>query len=235
MPRKMSDNMRIRMAKALKYMTTESPCTTIAKIATTLNISWSMARNTLYQLAKNKMVLKVEISHATIWCIDEEAASKAIFEIKHTLWRLICKSRRRFMTASEALKLITADTEARKIFAKYIDINSPHGHTLYFIASALDDLLGKPIDKRRRRTLFYVPAKLCQKEPTPADVDLSHYTLAQRLVTFKVPTTMYNDMLEAAEKLDVTLKELVNMAIDRLLTEYRHLLGNNRGAGLKAH
>ncbi|CAG25667.1 hypothetical protein PyrSV_gp48 [Pyrobaculum spherical virus] len=235
MPRKMSDTMHTRMIKTLRYMITEAPCTTIARVANKLDVSWSMARNALYQLAKNKMVLKVEISRATIWCVDENAATNAIFEIKRTLWRLICNSRRRYITPSDMLRLIAADTEAHNIFAKYVDVNSTHGHTLHFIASALEDLLGKPMDKRQRRLLFHVTPRFCKKAPTLADINLSHYTSAYRLVTFKVPTAMHNDMLEAARTLGLTTSELVTMAIDRLLSQYRHVLDGKGGADLKAN
>jgi len=208
--------------KAIEYLK-EANCTNIGTLAKVLNVSWAYARTILRHLTSSKLITTVAIRRRVLWCINDSVAIAEITTLKRELWRVICGAHRRFITPATAMKLIANDLNARKVYAKYVNMDRINGNSLQFIASVLEDLIGPPIDKAARKLRFYVPTKICENEPR-LYVQIRRYKQPHRLVTFKVPHTMYMDLIEAANYMGTTIPHLVRMAIARLLSQYRHLI-----------
>jgi len=209
--------------KAIEYLK-EANCTNIGTLAKVLNVSWSYARTILRHLTNSKLITTVAIRRRVLWCINDSAAIAEITTLKRELWRVICGAYRRFITPATAMKLIANDLNARKVYAKYVNMDRINGNSLQFIAAVLEDLIGPPIDKTARKLRFYVPTKICETKPPLDNIQIRRYKQPHRLVTFKVPYTMYMDLIEAAYYMGTTIPNLVRMAIARLLSQYRHLI-----------
>ena len=219
----------MRTLTTLRYMEQEVPCVTIAKIQRLLNVSWSAARHILKQLVRHRLVIEIRLGRKMLWCISEEAAATEVHAIRHALWLVLCQYRRRFVTPTTVAKLIAKNTEARNVFAKYVEISDRNVDTLRFIAAALEDMLGPPIDKRPRKTTYHVPTEtLCVKEPEPGNVLIKRYKSPNYLVSIRVPTPMYNHLLEVANRYGITMSQVVRMAISNLLEKYRHVLEDGK-------
>jgi DNA-binding transcriptional ArsR family regulator len=228
MPHGISQKVRVRAYEILKYMEKEAPCTTIAKIGEVFNLSWSQARVAFKILTDDELVVELKIGDKMIWCIDEKAAANEIYALKRELWRILCEQKRKFVTTSTIAKWIINDPTARKIFSRYVDTTKINIAMLKLIAAILKELVGKPIDRTARKTLYYIPRNLCEKEPRHEDVTINHYKQTRNNVSIKVPTPMYQDILAAADSLGISVAELVRMAILRLITQYRHVLDGKR-------
>jgi DNA-binding MarR family transcriptional regulator len=236
MVRPISTQTKERMLDVLKYMEKEAPCTTIGKIAKEFNLTWSQARHLITQLVKAGHIIETTISTKLLWCINETAAATEIYTLIQEAWRVICDSKKRYITPSEAAQLIAHDKNARKVYAKYVDLINRKGGTLKFMTAILTKVLGKPLVKTPRKAVFYIPPEICQKEPQLSDISIRRYKRQHRnIVTLKVSTTMYNDMLKATQELGIPIAELVRMAIKRLLDQYRHIIGDNKDTDLKAN
>jgi len=216
--------LRERTIQVLEYMKKEAPCTTISAIARKFAMPWESARKLLEHLSDSKLLLEISINKRVIWCLSEQAAAVEIATLKRETWRLMCNSGRRFITPSVILKAIANDPQARIIFDKYISVGRISGNALQFIASILEDILGPPLEKGKRKVRFYVPRKICEKEPKIISVSVRRYKQPHKLVTFKVPDTMYSDIIAATSYMGITIPQLVRVAIARLLSQYRHVL-----------
>jgi DNA-binding IscR family transcriptional regulator len=219
----MPRNLNKYTLKAVEYLN-EAKCTNISKLAKVLNVSWAYSRMILRLLSGGKLITTVTIGRRILWCINDNAAAIEIATLKRTLWHVICSAHRRFITPATAMKLIAKDQNARKIYAKYVNMDHINGNSLQFIASVLEDLIGPPIDRTARKLRFYVPTKICENEPRLDNVPIRRYKQPHRLVTFKVSHTMYMDLIEAANYMGTNIPHLVRMAIARLLSQYRHLI-----------
>jgi hypothetical protein len=243
MPRKISDQTKRRIIEALNYMKNAAPCATIANIAKALNITWIQARHITEQLVKDRVVIEIMVGDKVLWCIDEQAAAAEIYALRHALWHIICANKRRFITPSTTIKLIAKDPSARKVYAKYVNITTINGGALKLVSAILEDLLGPPLDKAlgqpnrkyKRKVVYYVPPSICDQEPRPQKEPIRRYKQPHRIVNFKVSRTMYNDIIQAANYMGVSVPDLIRMAIARLVNQYSHLLSDNRGADLKAN
>jgi len=235
MPHKIPhDNLPERAVEALEYMKYVSPCATIATIANALNLSWTYTRKIMTHLTKSGLIIEVAIKHRVLWCINKKAALIEIAILRHELWRVICASKRKFITPSQIYGLIAKDTEARKIFAKYINVDKINANALKFLSALIEDLIGPPLEKTSRKVLFHVPPKICELKPPLDNIPIRQYKQPHRVVTFKVSHNMYMDLLTAADYMGTTIPHLVRMAIARLINQYRHLI-QQRGADLKAN
>jgi predicted transcriptional regulator len=241
MPRKISDQTRRRIIEALNYMKNAAPCATIANISKALNITWTQARHLIEQLVKNSMLIEISVGGKLLWCLNEQAAATEIYALKRALWHVICANKRRFVTPSTTIKLLAEDSSARKIYAKYVDITTVNGGALNFVSAILEDLLGPPLDngqpnkKYKRKVIYYVPPRLCDQEPRPQEALIRRYKQPRTLVNFRISRAMYNDIIQAANYMGVSVPDLIRMAIARLISQYSHLLCDNRGADLKAN
>jgi hypothetical protein len=218
------DNIKTWILEALRYLQTTTPCTTITKLANALNLPWHVTRHVVSHMVKSEIIIAVTINGHMLWCLDEYAAHSAISELRRELWRVLCGAhRRKTVTASTATKLIAADPQARQIYSKYVNLDRHSPHALKFVAAILEDLLGPPVEKTKRKTVFYIKSETC-KTPIKLDhVDVKKYKQPHRLVTFKVTRAMYHDILVASTQLGISVSDLVRMAIARLLTQYRDI------------
>jgi len=222
--KKPHDNLPKHAVEVLEYMKHVSPCATIATIASALNLSWTYARKIMAHLTKNKLIIEVAIRHRVLWCINKKAALIEIAILRRELWRIICASKRKFITPSQIYRLIAEDTEARKIFAKYINVDKISGNALKFLSALIEDLIGPPLEKTSRKVLFHVPPKICELKPPLDNIQIRQYKQPHKVVTFKVSHNMYMDLITAADYMGTTIPNLVRMAIARLLSFYRHLI-----------
>jgi hypothetical protein len=175
-------------------------------------------------MTKSGLIIEVAIKHRVLWCINKKAALIEIAILRRELWRVICSSKRKFITPSQIYGLIAEDAEARKIFAKYINVDKINANALKFLSALIEDLIGPPLEKTSRKVLFHVPPKICETKPPLDNIQIRQYKQPHRLVTFKVSHTMYMDLIEAANYMGTTIPNLVRMAIARLLSQYRHLI-----------
>jgi predicted transcriptional regulator len=225
MPHKIPhDKLPKRAVEVLEYMRHVSPCATITTIAKALNLSWTYAREIMTHLTKSGLIIEVAIKHRVLWCINKKAASIEIAILKRELWRVICASKRKFIKPSQIYGLIAEDAEARKIFAKYINVDKISGNALKFLSALIEDLIGPPLEKTSRKVLFHVPPKICENKPPLDNIQIRQYKQPHKIVTFKVSPAMYMDLLTAADSIGTTIPHLVRMAIARLLSQYRHLI-----------
>ncbi len=235
MPPEIKTETKKRIIETLKYMKKEAPCTTIANIARKFNLTWTQARHIINLLIKAGVVTEIRIAKKVLWCLDDNAATSEIYKLIHHAWRVICKSNRKYIRPSMVAQLIAQDPRARKAYLRYVDITRASPSTLKVMNIILTELLKKPIEKKPRKVIFYVPPEFCQKEPRLEDLSIRRYKPQRRIVSFKVPPAMYNDMIKAAQQLGISIPELVRMAIKRLISQYKQTPTDNKDADLKAN
>jgi len=195
---------------------------TIYSAANVLKSEWETARNTLNELLKDGKVVKHVYASKMFFCLSEEDALEAVHGLRHELWRLICESKRRYISPSAMFKIIASDVKARRLFSKYIIIDRDNSGALKFLARMLEDVLGVEPDHRNNKKLYAVPHGLCNAPPAPPDSLKRNYR--KNLTNVLVTERMARDLELAAEMLNTDKSKLVRMAIEKLLGEYRHLL-----------
>ena len=220
-----NDKLRNRIIDTLQYMKAEAPCTTTMAIAKKLNVTWDKAHTIIKHLLNAQLAIAIYLDRRMIVCLSKKEAAAEIAALKREIWRTICTTKRRFIKPSIIAKQIANDPHARKVFAKYINVNHVNGNSLQFITDLLEHILGPPIEKTSRAVRFYVPREYCEKEP-PIKIPIKTYKSTYRNVTFKVPDYMYTDMINATRHMNITMSQLVTMAIARLLQQYQHTQPN---------
>jgi hypothetical protein len=221
MPAGRTRRVKERIKKLEEYIK-DAKCATIPSAANVLKSGWETARNTLNELVKDGKVVRHIYAGKAFYCLSERDALQAAHSLRHELWRLICQSRRRYLSPSAAFKMIEADRQARSLFSKYIIINRVNSGALKFLSYMLKDVLGTKPDLRNNKRLYAVPPNICSTPPPPPDSLRRRYRA--NLVNVLVTERMANDLEPAAKMLGTDKSKLVRMAIERLLNEYRHML-----------
>ncbi len=221
MPAGRTHRVKERMKKLEEYIK-NTKCVTIPSAANVLKSGWETARNTLNELLKDGKVVRYIYACKTFYCLSEEDAYNAAQSLRRELWRLICGSKRRYISPSAAFKMIAEDKQARKLFSKYIIVDRSNSGALAFISCMLKDVLGTEPDRRNNKKLYMVPAGICAAPPPPPDSLSRHYR--RNLTSVWITERMANDLELAAKMLNTDKSKLVKMAIEKLLNEYRHLL-----------
>jgi len=223
MPAGLTERVKERIAKAHE-LAARHGCITIAAAASALGVPWDTARYAVEQLRRQGKVVEARLKKKLLWCVDEEAAADVVYKLRLELWRVLCKSRRKYISPAAAARLIAADAQARNTYSKFVSVDSITAGTLAFVDAALTDLLGRAFDRRTNKKLYAVPGNICNSPPPRPSAEEVRYKKRRRLVTFKVPQAMAGDLEYAARLLGVEKAELVRMAVERLLEQYRHIL-----------
>ena len=219
MPHGLARKVRKRMEEARRYLEAHG-CATLSALAKVLGVSWDRARHVVNLLEALGEVSVFRYGGKLLWCVDEEAAAVAVSSLRTAVWRLICASRRRYISPTELAKMAAANAQARKIFANYVP-NLDKTGGVRMMDAALRDLLGEVFDKRTNKKIYLVPADFCERPPRQEAPE--RYKPRRSIVTFKVTEAMARDMENAAAALGVGKAELVRMAIERLIEQYRHV------------
>ena len=207
-----------RMEEARKYLG-EWGCTTLSMLAKALGATWEQARRAADLLEARGEAAVFTYGGKLLWCVNsEEAAAEAIHKLRLELWRVLCSSRRRFVSPTEAARLVAADPQARKAFSKFTSLTKITAGTLAFIDAALADLLGEAFDRRTNKKIYMVRTDICAKPPRRTEP--KRYKPRRNLVTFRVTEAMARDIEKAAAALGVEKPRLIRMAIERLLKQY---------------
>ena len=221
MPHGLAKKVKKRMNEAYKHIEAQG-CATVASVAGALNVPWDRARHVVDLLKKEGRVVEVEYGGKLLWCVNEEAAEEAIYNIRAEVWRLICSNKLRYVSPSRLAQLMISDARARKLFAKYVSIkNAANAGGIKFADAVLRDLLGAAFDRRTNKKIYMVPADFCAKPPRREAP--KRYKQRRNIVTFRVTEAMARDVEKAAAVLGVGKAELVRMAVEHLLNQYRHV------------
>jgi hypothetical protein len=209
--------------KMLEEYIKNTKCVTITSAANVLKSDWETARNTLNELAKDGKAVRHNYAGKMLYCASEKDAFEVVHRFRRELWRLVCKSRRRYISPSAVFKMIINDKQARKFFSKYIIIDRLNSGALSFIARMLEDVLKTEPDWRNNKALYAVSASICNAPPAQPESLPRYYR--KNLTTVHVTERMAKDLELAAKMLNVSKSKLVRMAVEKMLNEYRHLLG----------
>jgi hypothetical protein len=223
MPAGITREVEERIAKAYEHVARHG-CVTVATVASALGIHWDTARYVVEQLRKRGKVVEARLKKKLLWCVDGNAAADVVYKLRFEMWRVLCKSKRKYISPAAAARLIAADAQARKVYSKFVSMDSITAGTLAFVDAALTDLLGRAFDRRANKKLYVVPSNLCSNPPPRPSAEEVRYKKRHRLVTFKVPQAMAGDLEYATRLLGVEKAELVRMAVERLLEQYRHII-----------
>jgi len=221
MPHGTAKKVARRMEEARRYLKAHG-CTTLSVLARALGVTWERARHVADLLEARGEVSVFRYGGKLLWCVDEEAAADAVYKLRLELWRVICSSKRRYISPAAAARLIAADVQARREFSKYTSVDSITAGTLAFVDAALTDLLGRAFDRRTNKKIYLVPTGFCANPPRREAP--KRYKPRRNLVSFKVTEAMARDIEKAAAVLGVGKAELVRMAVERLLNQYRHII-----------
>jgi Mn-dependent DtxR family transcriptional regulator len=222
MPQGLARKTKRRITAAFELIQVRK-CVTIATLAKELGINWDSAKRIAYMLQKAGKVVVVVYGGKMLWCIDKEAAEEVLNSLRMETWRLICSSRLTHVYPSRLARLISEDAQAWKVFMKYVsrdDLTKAGG--LKFFDAALRDLMGEAFDRRTNHKVYAVPPNFCSQPPQRIKPRI--YKPRRSMVTFLVTETVARDIERAAALLGVDKPQLVRMAIERLLEQYRHLL-----------
>jgi Mn-dependent DtxR family transcriptional regulator len=223
MPQGLARKTKRRITAAFKFIQTRK-CVTIAALAKELGINWDSAKRVANMLQKAGKVVVVVYGGKMLWCIDKEAAEEILNNLRMETWRLICSSKLTHVYPSRLARLISEDAQAWKVFMKYVsmdDLTKAGG--LKFFDAALRDLLGEAFDRRTNHKVYAVPPDFCSQPPRRIKPQI-YKPPHRNMVTFLVTEAVARDIEKAAAMLGVDKPQLVRMAIERLLEQYRHLL-----------
>jgi len=159
MPRGITIEVIERMAHAHRLVEL-CGCVTTATVMSELGLNHTEAYYVLRLLWVHNGVAKVVIGRTAVWCVDRETAERTVDALASTVRRLVCARRMRYATPTRVADLITSDTQAFKLFARYIQLDMTKRFeyrpaALAFIDALLQRAFGDPM-RDGEKTVYYV-------------------------------------------------------------------------------
>jgi hypothetical protein len=221
MPTGLTKKVARRMEEARRYLNAHG-CATLSALAKALGVTWERARHAAGLLEARGEVAVFVYGGKLLWCLNDDVAADAVYKLRLELWHVICKTKRRYISPAAAARLVAADARARREFSRFTSVAGITAGTLAFLDAALRDLLCEAFDRRGNKKIYMVPAGFCAKPPRR--LAPKRYKPKRNIVTFKIPETMARDVEKAVAALGIGKAELVRMAVERLLNQYRHVV-----------
>jgi len=121
-------------------------CATALVLMERLKIGRNELKHVLYRLRQEGRVVSVAMGRAALWCTDDEAAEEVLARLGDALRRLLCRFK--YATAKRALRLITKDPEAKRLFSRHMSLRRS-SVTIQLIDALMERAFGEPMKTSR--------------------------------------------------------------------------------------
>jgi hypothetical protein len=117
----------------------------------------------LRTLRQEGRIEAANLGRISLWCTSRAAAEEVLAKLTEVLKSLLC-GRIGFATPKEALRFITEDKEARKLFSRHMPLR-PNPTTIQIVDALMTRALGEPIETSRGR-IYHIQCAHRANTPT---------------------------------------------------------------------
>ncbi len=216
---KLSDMTRLaqRLEEAEKLLTGEG-CISTYTLINRLGVSHREATYVLQLLMSHGRAVNIIIGNTAVWCRNIAAAVELVRQLRGIVHNAAVANKIRFATPKKIMEIIRQDKEMRKLFGRFVSVDSESPVAYAFISWILRSMY-EPI----HRWVYLVA------EPKPLDVlsilrggaERRPRKAQQNIIKLKLPQSLLEDLDLAAEMLGVSRSHVMRVAIRRLIEMYK--------------